>query len=139
MDGALLVAMEGYAHMAIDGKDWMMKLNEELLDNLGKYRKYNRGTPRGPVLLTDCRTECVLMMGFCSAPPHGPIAALQCWPVCLPDHLLLHAPDIGRPARLHTGQNVVKSAAPASGSHLSLSPPPPPPSPCLSLPLARSL
>ena len=43
MDSALLVSMEGYAHMAINGKDWMMKLNEELLDNLGKYRKYNRG------------------------------------------------------------------------------------------------
>ena len=44
VDGALLVAMEGYAQMAIHGKDWMMKLNEELLDNLGKYRRYNKGT-----------------------------------------------------------------------------------------------
>ena len=38
------MAMEGYAQMAIHGKDWMMKLNEELLDNLGKYRRYNKGT-----------------------------------------------------------------------------------------------
>lgn len=40
-DRALLNALEHAAYAALGGRNWSDKLDEELLQNLGKYRKYN--------------------------------------------------------------------------------------------------